>query len=101
MTPYILGGFDLQETSEEMVERILKMLEQFLISNQTLKLDETFKVYVKVYSIDHMNFKKTLPKRIQPKRTKAFYRQIHVRARRLIGSLWARSKVITLTDGLF
>jgi hypothetical protein len=75
MTPYILGGFDLQETSEEMVERILKMLEQFLISNQTLKLDETFKVYVKVYSIDHMNFKKTLPKRMQPKRTKAFYKK--------------------------
>ena len=28
------GGFDIQESSLEMVERVLKMLEQFLVSNQ-------------------------------------------------------------------
>jgi hypothetical protein len=58
-----------------MVERLLKMLDQFLISNQTLKLDETFKVYLKVLSIDHTNFKKTIKGRIHKKRTSRFYRK--------------------------
>jgi hypothetical protein len=71
----ISGGFDLQETSQEMVERLLKMLDQFLISNQTLKLDETFRVYLKVLSIEHINFRKSIRGRIHKKRTRAFYRK--------------------------
>ena len=43
------------------LERVLKMLEQFLISNQTLKLDETFKVYLKVLSIPHIKFNQNNP----------------------------------------
>jgi hypothetical protein len=58
-----------------MVERLLKMLDQFLISNQSLKLDKTFKVYLKVLSIDHINFKKTVKGRMHQKRTRAFYRK--------------------------
>ena len=65
------GGFDLQESSNQLIERILTMLEQFLVSNQTLKLDETFKVYLKVLSIEHMSSHK----RLHPKRTKAFYKK--------------------------
>lgn len=65
------GGFDLQENSNQLVERILTMLEQFLVSNQTLKLDETFKVYLKVLSIEHMSSQK----RQHPKRTKNYYKK--------------------------
>ena len=42
----------------EMVERILNMLSQYLISNQTLQLNNTFKLYLKILSIDSMKFKK-------------------------------------------
>lgn len=41
-----------------MVDRILQMFDQFLISNQTLQLNETFKVFLKVLSVEHMNSKK-------------------------------------------
>ncbi len=51
------------------------MLEQFLISNQTLKLDDTFKVYLKVLSIDHMNYKKRTTGRLHKKRTNKFYKK--------------------------
>ena len=55
------GGFDLQENSVEMVQRLLTMLEQFLVSNQNLKLDESFKVYLKVLSVQHMQHKQKKP----------------------------------------
>ena len=51
------------------------MLEQFLVSNQTLKLDNTFKVYLKVLSINHMKYKQNSKKRFHPKRTKEFYKR--------------------------
>ena len=69
------GGFDIQETGSDIVERILKMLEQFLVSNQTLKLDNTFKVFLKVLSINHMKYNQKSKKRIHRKRTKEFYKR--------------------------
>ena len=67
------GGFDLQESPLNIVQRVLQMLEQFLISNQTVQLDETFKVYLKVLSVDHMNFKKNQKPRIQKRKKKKHY----------------------------
>ena len=69
------GGFDIQDSGTDIVDRVLKMLEQFLISNQTLKVDETFKVYLKVLSIPHIKFKQNDRKRVHRKRTKEFYKR--------------------------
>ena len=69
------GGFDIQEDASEMVNRVLKMLEQFLISNQTLQINETFKVYLKVLSIEHLNFKKYSKMRKHPKRSNFSYKK--------------------------
>ena len=69
------GGFDLQESSTEIVERVLQMLEQFLVSNQSLKLNETFKVYLKVLSVDHIKYNKMKTPRNNPKRTAHFYKK--------------------------
>ena len=69
------GGFDIQENPSDMVDRVLKMLEQFLVSNQSLKLNKTFKVYLKVLSIEHMKFKNQIKQRIHPKRTQKFYKK--------------------------
>ena len=66
------GGFDIQESGSEIVDRVLKMLEQFLISNQTLKLDNTFKVYLKVLSVAHMKYKKMTRKEHIAKEPKNF-----------------------------
>jgi hypothetical protein len=57
------GAFDIHEGAIEMVKRLLQILNQFLISNQSLKVNDTFKVYVKVLSVDHLNFKAQMPKR--------------------------------------
>ena len=68
------GGFDIQESSSEMVQRVLTMLEQFLVSNQNLQLDETFKVYLKVLSVKHMAHKMSAQQKKVSKRksTKKF-----------------------------
>ena len=67
------GGFDIQESSSEMVQRVLTMLQQYLVSNQNLQLDETFKIYLKVLSVKHMAHKisaqqKKVSKRISTKK---------------------------------
>jgi heme oxygenase len=62
------GAFDIQDNGSQMIERLLKMLNQFLISNQSLQVNNTFKVYIKVLSIDHMNYKKNMPAKKKPKR---------------------------------
>jgi hypothetical protein len=62
------GGFILHDSVNEMVERVLKMLQQFLISNNSLRLNSTFKVYVKVMSIDHMRFREGRKKKLNPKK---------------------------------
>ena len=70
------GGFELhnKDDAKLMVERVLKMLYQYLISNQTLKLDETFKVYLKILSVDHLRYKEANSnKRKHPKRNKNYY----------------------------
>ena len=56
-----------------MVERILNMLSQYLISNQTLKLDNTFKLYLKILSIDSMKFRNYNSIKKTKKRTPNFY----------------------------
>ena len=69
------GGFDLHETNgaAEMVEHILNMLSQYLISNQTLKLNKTFKLYLKILSIDRMKFQNYNSNKRKIKRTPNFY----------------------------
>jgi hypothetical protein len=62
------GGFVLHDNINEMIERILKMLQQFLISNNSLRLNNTFKVYVKVLSIDHIKYKKGRKKKPNPRK---------------------------------
>lgn len=52
------------------------MLYQFLISNQTLELNETFNIYVKILSIDHMAIKEKEKGRQHKKRTRQFYKKI-------------------------
>ena len=73
------GGFDIQLNSAEMIERLMKMLNQFLISNQSLRVNDTFKVYVKVLSIDHLNHKKQNPPR--KKVIKKKFKPIHYGAK--------------------
>lgn len=51
----ILGGFELHEdtSATEMVDRLLAMLNQYLISHKHLQLDRSFKVYIKILSSGH------------------------------------------------
>ena len=69
------GGFDLHETNgaAEMVEHVLNMLSQYLISNETLKLNKTFKLYLKILSIDRMKFQNYNSNKRKIKRTPNFY----------------------------
>lgn len=50
------GGFDIQDSSSatDITDRALTMLSQYLISNQVLELNSSFKVYLKILSIEHM-----------------------------------------------
>jgi len=50
------GGFDIQDdnAASEVTDRALTMLSQYLISNQNLELNSTFKVYVNILSVEHM-----------------------------------------------
>lgn len=63
------GGFDLQDdnAAAEMTDRALTMLSQFLVSNQNLELNSTFKVYLKILSIERM--KANPVKKVSRKRT--------------------------------
>lgn len=45
-----------------MIDKLLSMLNQFLVSNQELTLNETFCVYVNVLSLPHMEERKILKK---------------------------------------
>ena len=86
------GGFDIQESSTEMVQRVLQMLEQFLVSNQTLTLNDSFKVYLKVLSVDHMHFKNNQKPKMNKKRTKAFYKKhfgSRIKANKRYNYYWA------------
>lgn len=61
------GGFDIEHDSKENVNKLLAMLQQFLISNQELSLNNSFKVYINVLSIDKERYVST-KKRQQPSR---------------------------------
>ena len=54
------GGFLLQgdTSSSDMVNLMLGMLNQYLISHKSLQLDKTFKVYLKILSVNHSKLKK-------------------------------------------
>lgn len=58
------GPFHIQDSSTEMTNRLLGMFNQYLISNQELRLNQTFKIYLKILSIEHMNENKTKIKRV-------------------------------------
>ena len=59
------GSFDLQspDSAGEITDRVLSMLAQYLLSNQSLALNDTFQVYLKILSMDHMDYRKTNPPR--------------------------------------
>ena len=63
------GGFELHNdtSASEVVDRLLGMLNQYLISHQKLQLDKSFKVYLKVLSSDH-SVQKRLTKTITKKK---------------------------------
>ena len=63
-----LGGFDLQEDPSIIVEHLLSMLHQLLLSHQDLSLDESLKIYVNVLSLDHMNFNQNIKKKCSKKK---------------------------------
>lgn len=69
------GGFLLQDQSNEVVERLLGILNQFLISdnNLNLEINDTFKMYINVFSVDHVNYTKKSTKNPQPNRRKKHY----------------------------
>lgn len=54
------GGFLLHDNigPTEMVDRLLSLLNQYLVSNKTLQLNKTFKVYLKILSSEHSKIKK-------------------------------------------
>jgi len=69
-TPMISGlnssGFLLHDkiSSTEMVDRILSMLNQYLISHKTLELNKSFKIYLKILSAQHSKLKKVSIKKV-------------------------------------
>lgn len=77
-----------------MVEKILNMLSQFLISNQTLQLNKTFKLYLKILSIDSMKFKNYNSIKKTTKRNPSFYLRkkpigARIRATKKFNYFWA------------
>ena len=101
----LLGGFELHEetSAAEMVDRLLAMLNQYLISHQHLQLDRTFKVYIKILSSSHSSQKKltktTVKKLINMKKVRRF----HVGGRRdnsSFSQLWAIDVPALETDNL-
>ena len=62
-----------------MVSHILNMLMMYLNSNESLRLNDTFKLYLTIFSIDHEKFKVTQGRKTK-KRTTHFYKnkKVHV-----------------------
>ena len=87
---HLTGGFDLQDDDSalEMTDRVLSMLYQYLLSNQSLELNESFQIYLKILSIEHSKFKATKP--IQTNRSKRRVFKTHVGASsRVYNYKWA------------
>lgn len=51
-----------------MTNRLLGMFYQYLTSNQELKLNNTFKIYLKVLSVEHMEHNRTKKKKVYKKK---------------------------------
>jgi hypothetical protein len=68
----LLGAFDLQEEPYKIIQRLLEILQQFLISdkNVDLEINNTLKVYINVLSIHHMRFKAQNPRKKQVNKRK-------------------------------
>jgi hypothetical protein len=62
----------LQDNPSQIIERLLEILQQFLISdkNVDLELNNSLKVYVNVLSIPHMEYKNRNPRRKQQNKRK-------------------------------
>jgi hypothetical protein len=58
--------FVLQNSSDAMIDRMLSILTTFLVSNQEVRLDETFILYINVLSVEHSEYKRTIAQRKQP-----------------------------------
>jgi hypothetical protein len=69
------GGFLLSDNSNEIVNRILGILFQYLNSDQNLdlELNDTFKVYLNVLSVDHVNYQRQNTRNPQTNRRKKHY----------------------------
>ena len=72
------GGFELHNdtSASEVVDRLLGMLNQYLISHQKLQLDRSFKVYLKVLSSEHS---------VQKKLTKVITKKKKINSRNYVG----------------
>ena len=85
-----LGGFDLQDndSASEMTDRVLSMLYQFLLSNQTLHLNESFQIYLKILSVEHSKLKSITP-RNQKKKVKRNFNRVHLgQSKRVYNYKW-------------
>ena len=97
------GGFELQSdtSAKEMVDRLLGMLNQYLISHQKLQLDNDFKVYIKILSSEHAA-QKRLTKAIVTKKRKINSRN-YVGGRRdqnIFSQLWGIDIKSSCNDNL-
>jgi len=81
------SGFLLhdQTSSTEMVDRLLSMLNQYLISHKTLQLNKTFKVYLKILSANHSSITKA-NKNLRRKKLKHLGQNS---SSKLLKALWA------------
>ena len=93
----ILGGFDLHENSGGIINRLLEILQQFLLSDQNidLELHKSFKVYVNVLSVNHLDFKKNFPRKKQLNKRKNKKHYGNSISRRKYNFCWA----IDVPDG--
>ena len=69
------GGYLLSDNSNEVIQRLLSILNQFLISdnNINLELNDTFKIYVNVFSVEHVNFNARKQRTPQANKRKKHY----------------------------
>ena len=52
------GGYELSNESENLVDKLMQMLSNFLISNENITVNNEFNIYVDVYSKKHTDFKR-------------------------------------------
>jgi len=56
------GGYSLADESDKLVDRLMQILYNFLISNENLTVNNGFKIFVDVYSKEHAKAKKNIYK---------------------------------------